>query len=43
MVQDDQAPPDMIPLVFFRTQSGAEPVREWLLSLPDEDCNAIGQ
>ena len=33
----------MIPLVFFRTASGNEPVREWLQSLADEDCRAIGQ
>ena len=23
-----------VPLVFFRTEAGAEPVREWLLELP---------
>jgi phage-related protein len=31
-----------IPLVFFRTSGGAEPVREWLKSLPENDRHAIG-
>lgn len=34
---------DKIPLVFYATEAGNEPVREWLKSLPDEDCDAIGQ
>jgi phage-related protein len=32
-----------IPLVFFRTTAGNEPVREWLKELPQEDRRAIGQ
>jgi phage-related protein len=28
--------------VFFRTNNGSEPVREWLLSLPKEERKAIG-
>ena len=32
-----------IPLLFFRTTAGIEPVREWLKELPDEDCDAIGR
>lgn len=28
---------------FFRTASGSEPVREWLLSLTKQDRSAIGQ
>ena len=32
-----------IPLIFFRTASGAEPVREWLKGLPEEERHAIGQ
>jgi hypothetical protein len=32
-----------IPLLFFRTAAGTEPVREWLKELPDEDCDAIGR
>ena len=31
-----------IPLVFYRTSGGAEPVLEWLRSLPAEDRRAIG-
>ena len=29
-------------VVFFRTESGNEPVREWLKALSKEDCKAIG-
>ncbi len=29
-------------VVFFRTEAGNEPVREWLKSLPKEACKAIG-
>ena len=29
-------------LVFFRTDSGAEPVREWLLELPKADRRVVG-
>jgi phage-related protein len=31
-----------IPVVFYRSATGAEPVREWLRSLPPEDRRAIG-
>jgi phage-related protein len=31
-----------IPVVFYRTSGGAEPVLEWLRSLPAEDRQAIG-
>ena len=31
-----------IPLVFYRTLGGAEPVLDWLRSLPPEDRRAIG-
>ncbi|HZT47555.1 MAG TPA: type II toxin-antitoxin system RelE/ParE family toxin [Hyphomicrobiaceae bacterium] len=34
---------DRIPLVFFRTEKGAEPVREWLKQLPQADRHAIGR
>lgn len=27
---------------FFRTESGAEPVRNWVLELTEGDCRAIG-
>ena len=35
--------PAKTPLVFYRAVGGAEPVREWLLSLGDLDRRAIGQ
>lgn len=31
-----------IPVVFYRTSGGVEPVRDWLRSLPEEDRHAIG-
>ena len=31
-----------IPIVFYRTATGIEPVRDWLRSLPDDDRQAIG-
>jgi phage-related protein len=31
-----------IPVVFYRTSGGAEPVIEWLRTLPPEDRRAIG-
>ena len=31
-----------VPLVFFRTASGAEPVREWLLELSKADRHVVG-
>jgi phage-related protein len=31
-----------IPLVFFRTDTGFEPVREWLLGLPKADRRIVG-
>jgi phage-related protein len=34
---------DRIPLVFFRTGTGNEPVREWLKELPVEDRRAVGR
>jgi phage-related protein len=35
--------PLKIPLIFYRSSAGAEPVREWLRSLDTADRNAIGQ
>ena len=32
-----------IPLVFFRTANGSEPVREWLKDLAPEDRKIVGQ
>lgn len=31
-----------IPVIFYRTSQGAEPVREWLRDLPSEDRRTIG-
>jgi len=31
-----------VPLVFFRTGTGSEPVREWLLTLPRADRRIVG-
>ena len=35
--------PRKIPVVFYRTRSGAEVVRDWLRALDEKDRNAIGQ
>jgi len=35
--------PTKIPVVFYRTRSGREVVRDWLRSLDAKDRNAIGQ
>ena len=35
--------PRKIPLVFYRTSAGVEPVREWLRGLDKADRNIIGQ
>ena len=32
-----------VPLVFFRTTTGSEPVREWLKKLDEPDRRAIGK
>ena len=31
-----------IPIVFYRTATGVEPVRDWLRGLPDDDRRKIG-
>jgi len=38
---DDQ--PQKIPLIFFRTPVGSEPVREWLQELPEVERQGIGR
>jgi phage-related protein len=35
--------PRKIPVVFYRTRSGAEVVRDWLRGLDEADRNAVGQ
>lgn len=39
----DGPSPQKIPLVFFRTAAGIEPVREWLKELPEAERHTIGQ
>src|SRR5689334_9335896 len=39
----DEPSPQKIPLIFFRTESGTEPVRDWLKALPPEERHAIGK
>src|SRR3990172_5475048 len=41
MVKDPQQ--QKIPLVFFRTSAGHEPVRDWLKELPEAERRAIGK
>jgi phage-related protein len=38
-----ELPPRKIPLFFYKTSVGAEPVRQWLRELDTEDRNVIGQ
>jgi phage-related protein len=42
MMPDDPEP-QKIPLNFYRTEAGSEPVREWLKGLPEADRQAIGK
>jgi phage-related protein len=39
----DEPKPQKIPLIFFRTPAGAEPVREWLRELEEVERQAIGK
>ena len=39
----DDPSPQKVPLIFFRTEAGSEPVREWLKSLPEAERHAIGK
>jgi phage-related protein len=39
----DDPQPQKIPLVFYRTGTGGEPVREWLKELPEAERQAIGK
>jgi phage-related protein len=34
--------PEKMPLVFYRTLTGNEPVREWLRELPEKDRKVVG-
>lgn len=35
--------PLKIPLIFYRSEQGTEPVREWLQGLPEAERHAIGR
>ena len=35
--------PRKVPLIFYRTAGGAEPVLDWLKSLPEDDRKEIGR
>jgi phage-related protein len=35
--------PRLLPAVFFRTETGREPVREWLKDLPKDERRIIGE
>ena len=39
----DDPPPQKVPLIFFRTEAGTEPVREWLKGLPEIERKVIGR
>jgi phage-related protein len=39
----DELEPSKIQLIFMRTATGHEPVREWLKSLPEGERQAIGK
>jgi phage-related protein len=39
--EDDETSPEPMPLVFFRTNGGNEPAREWLRKLPSDDRGTI--
>jgi len=39
----DGAQPSRIPLIFFRTSVGAEPVLDWLKALPEVERQEIGR
>jgi phage-related protein len=39
----DEPRPQKIPLMFYRTAAGSEPVREWLKELPEAERHAIGK
>ena len=39
----DDVPPHKIPVVFYRSSLGNEPVREWLKGLPQSERQVIGK
>ncbi len=43
VVTDDSSNKPILDVVFYKTEAGNEPVREWLKSLPREDRRIIGE
>ena len=39
----DDPQPQKIPLIFYRTAAGSEPVRDWLKVLDESERQAIGK
>ena len=39
----DKPPRQKIPLIFYRTAAGSEPVRDWLKDLDEDERQAIGR
>ena len=39
----EEPAPQRIPLIFFRSGKGTEPVREWLKELPEAERHAVGK
>ena len=39
----DRSTPQKIPLIFYRTRAGREPVREWLQGLDEAERQEIGK
>src|ERR1022692_5204707 len=39
----ENRPPQKVPLIFFRSGRGTEPVREWLKELPEAERHAVGK
>src|SRR6266480_4788538 len=44
-IRNDTLPqcPEPLPAVFFRTETGREPVRQWLKALPKNERKIIGE
>ena len=40
---DGKPTPQKVPLIFFRSEKGTEPVREWLKELPEAERHAVGK
>jgi hypothetical protein len=42
-VDKDEGKKPILKVVFYKTESGKEPVREWLKDMPKEDRQTIGE